>query len=77
MVTIRCPHCEEPVEIDPEEAGDGEIECPECFEPIENLEELAELDADEVTDPDEEIVELDFALDGEFDGHLGRHQDRG
>jgi hypothetical protein len=76
MVTIRCPHCEEAVEIDLEEADGGEIECPECFEPIENLEELAELDEDEIKDPDEELVELDFALDGEFDGHLGRYHDR-
>jgi hypothetical protein len=76
MVTIRCPHCEEPVDIDLEEAAGGEIECPECFEPIENLEELAELDAEDITDSDEEVVELDFAMDGEFDGHLGRHHDR-
>jgi phage FluMu protein Com len=70
MVTIRCPHCDEPVDIDLEEAAGDEIECPECFEPIENLDELAELEADE------DIVDLDFALDGEFDGRLGRHHDR-
>lgn len=76
MVTIRCPHCEEPVEVDPEDVDGGELECQECFELIENLEELIELEADEIRDPDEEIVELDLALDGEFDGHLGRHHDR-
>ena len=76
MVTIRCPHCEETVEIDLDEATDGEIECPECYERIENLDELAELDADEIADPEEEIVDLDLALDGEFDSHLGRHHDR-
>jgi hypothetical protein len=76
MVTIRCPHCDEPVEIDLEEVAGGEIECPECYEPIENLEELIELDGDEAADSDEELVDLDLALDGEFDGHLGRHHDR-
>lgn len=76
MVTIRCPHCEEPVEVDLEEADGGDIECPECFELIENLEELAELEDDDSKDHDEELVELDFALDGDFDGHLGRNHDR-
>jgi hypothetical protein len=76
MVIIRCPHCEEPVEIDLDEAVGGEAECPECFEPIEHLDELAELDADEMTDPDEEIVDLDLALDGDVDGALGRNHDR-
>ena len=76
MVTIRCPHCEEPVEIDLKEVDDGEIGCPECFETIENLEDLGELEVDEIKDPDEEFLELDYALDGEFDGHLGRPHDR-
>jgi hypothetical protein len=76
MVTIRCPHCEEPVEVDLEEVAGGDFECPECFETIENVEELAELDADDITDPDDEVVELDFAFDGDFDGHPGRHHDR-
>ncbi len=76
MVTIRCPHCEEAVEIDLDEVTDGEIECPECYERIENLEELAELEGDEIPDSEEEIVDLDLALDGDFDGHLGRHHDR-
>ena len=76
MVTIRCPHCEEPVEIDLEDVDGGETECPECFEPIENLDELAELEDEDAKDPDEELVDLDFAFEGELDGHLGRHHDR-
>jgi hypothetical protein len=75
MVTIRCPHCDEPVEIDPEEVVDGEFECPECFETIENLDELAELDSEEAADAEDDVVDLDLALDGDLDGRFGRDRD--
>lgn len=76
MVTIRCPHCEELVEIDLEEVTGGEAECPECFELIESLDELADMDSEDTADPDEEIVEVDLALDGELDGRLGGDLDQ-